>query len=100
MLHVLKENGTKAYAALRSDHIVAGLDCRSKTPAAARNFLDTMKGLFGWAVKRKHVKIDPTVGVDRQNERRGRVFRSGPERTWRPTNGNFRSAPGSVFGST
>lgn len=74
MLHVLKENGTKAYAALRNDHIVAGLDRRSKTPSAARNFLDTMKGLFGWALKRKHVKIDPTIGVDPPKRKKGLGF--------------------------
>lgn len=74
MLHVLKENGAKAYAALRADHIVAGLDRRAKTPSAARNFLDTMKGFFGWAVKRKHVKIDPTVGVDPPKRKKGPGF--------------------------
>ncbi len=63
MLHVLKESGAKHYAAIRSDHIVAGIDRRSKTPAAARNFLDTMGGLFEWATERKHVKTDPTAGV-------------------------------------
>jgi site-specific recombinase XerD len=74
MLHVLKENGAKAFAALRSDHIVAGLDRRAKTSAAARNFLDTMKGLFGWALKRKYVKIDPTVGVDPPKRKKGPGF--------------------------
>jgi site-specific recombinase XerD len=74
MLHVLKENGAKAYTALRNDHIVAGLDRRAKTPSAARNVLDTMKGLFGWAVKRTHVKIDPTVGVDPPKRKKGPGF--------------------------
>lgn len=64
MVHVLKESGDKPYAAIRDSHIQAGLDRRSKTPNAARNFLDTMKGLFRWAKKRIHVKIDPTLGVE------------------------------------
>jgi site-specific recombinase XerD len=64
MLHVLKESGTKPYIAIQSQHIQGGLDRRAKTPAAARNFLDTMKGLFRWAKKRKHVKIDPTADAD------------------------------------
>jgi integrase len=64
MLHVLKESGTKPYAAIRPHHIQAGLDRRSRTPAAARNFMDTMKGVFRWAKKRKHITIDPTADSD------------------------------------
>jgi integrase len=61
MLHVLKESGDKPYAAIRPAHVQSGIERRSKTPSAARNFLDTMKGLFRWARKRNHVKIDPTA---------------------------------------
>lgn len=64
MLHVLKDAGAKPYAAVQAQHIQAGLDRRSKTPAAARNFLDTMKGMFRWAKKRKHVRTDPTADAD------------------------------------
>ena len=63
MLHVLKDAGGKPYAAIGRKHILAGLDRRSKTPAAARNFLDTMKGLFRWALEREHVTVDPTAGA-------------------------------------
>jgi site-specific recombinase XerD len=64
MLHVLKESGAKPYAAIGPQNIQDGLDKRSKTPAAARNFFDTMKGLFRWAKKRKHVKVDPTSDAE------------------------------------
>ena len=64
MLHVLKDSGAKPYAAIGPQNIQDGLDKRSKTPAAARNFLDTMKGMFRWAKKRKHVKKDPTADSD------------------------------------
>jgi len=64
MLHVLASSGTKPYAAIGPQNIQDGLDKRSKTPAAARNFLDTMQGLFRWAKKRKHVKTDPTADGD------------------------------------
>lgn len=64
MLHVLAQSGAKPYAAIRDEHVAAGIDRRSQTPAAARNFLDTMKGLFRWAKARKHVKVDPTAGVE------------------------------------
>jgi integrase len=74
MLHVLKENGDKAFAGLRSEHITAGIDKRAKTPSAARNFLDTMKGLFGWAKSRGHVRQDPTTSVKPPRRRKGSGF--------------------------
>lgn len=64
MLHVLKDSGPKPYAAIGPQNIQAGLDRRSATPSAARHFFDTMKGLFRWAKKRKHVKRDPTADSD------------------------------------
>ncbi|WP_249133647.1 tyrosine-type recombinase/integrase [Bradyrhizobium sp. AUGA SZCCT0182] len=64
MSHVLKENGAKPFAAMRAKDIQAGIDRRSNTPAAARNFLDTLKGMFRWAKKRGHVKSDPTADAD------------------------------------
>jgi hypothetical protein len=64
MVHVLAQSGAKPYRAIGPQNIQDGLDNRSKTPAAARNFLDTMKGLFRWAKKRKHVKKDPTADSD------------------------------------
>jgi site-specific recombinase XerD len=75
MLHVLKESGDKPYAAIRDTHIQAGIERRSKTPAAARNFLDTMKGLFRWAKKRAHVKADPTAGdIEPPKRKKGKGF--------------------------
>lgn len=43
--------------------IIAGCDARAKTPALARNFLNTLKALFKWAVSREHVDVDPTAGI-------------------------------------
>jgi len=74
MKHVLARDGAKPYAAIRKEHIVAGIDRRSKTPAAARNFLDTMKGLFRWAAERRHVKVDPTADVKSPKRKRGPGF--------------------------
>jgi integrase len=74
MLHVLKESGAKPYAAIGQANIIAGLDRRSKTPAAARNFLDTMSGLFEWAAERKHVKTDPTAAVKGPKRKKGKGF--------------------------
>ncbi|HEY2535314.1 MAG TPA: tyrosine-type recombinase/integrase [Xanthobacteraceae bacterium] len=44
--------------------IERGRDRRIETPHQARHFLDTMRGLFRWAFKAKHVKSDPTAGVE------------------------------------
>jgi integrase len=75
MLHVLKESGSKPYAAIKSSHIQNGIDRRSKTPAQARNFLDAMKGLFRWAKKRGHVKADPTAGdIETPKRKKGKGF--------------------------
>ena len=57
MERVLKESGTAPFANITKGHIVAGLDRRGKTPAAARNFLKTLRGLFKWAVEREHIKV-------------------------------------------
>lgn len=74
MSHVLRENGDKAFTGLRSEHITAGLDKRARTPSAARNFLDTMKGLFGWAKSRGHIRLDPTEGIKPPRRRKGSGF--------------------------
>ena len=40
-----------------------GTTRRLDRPHAARHFLQTMRGLFQWAVKAKHVHNDPTAGL-------------------------------------
>lgn len=74
MLHVLKIAGTEAFGSIASEDIVAGLDRRSDTPSAARNFLDTMRGLYQWAKARGHVRRDPTAGVKPPKRRRNAGF--------------------------
>ena len=58
--HVLKDNGAKPYAKITTEHIRRGRDKRLKTPAAANNFLKTMRALFRWA-------CDPEVGHAKEN---------------------------------
>jgi site-specific recombinase XerD len=70
MLHVLRAAGSEPFAAIREGDIVDGLDRRAETPSAARNFLDTMRGLYGWARSRGHVRTDPTAGVKPPRRRR------------------------------
>jgi site-specific recombinase XerD len=62
--HVLETAGNKPFIRINTAVINDGLDRRATTPAQARNFLDAMRGIFWWAVKNNHVKIDPTAGID------------------------------------
>lgn len=74
MLHVIKISGQEPFGAVTSSDIVAGLDRRADTPSAARNFLDTMRGLFRWAKARGHVRSDPTTNVKPPKRRRNAGF--------------------------
>ncbi len=74
MLHVLKANGAEPFGMISAEDITDGLDRRSDTPSAARNFLDTMRGLFQWAKSRRHVKVDPTQDVKPPRRRKGAGF--------------------------
>ncbi|KAF0134882.1 MAG: int [Methylocystaceae bacterium] len=59
---IIVENGSKAAAKLRREHIVAGRDRRISTPAAANNFLKTLRGLCRWAADNGLIEADPTIG--------------------------------------
>jgi integrase len=61
--HVLAGAGHVRATKITPAHIAAGRDSRSATPVTARHFLDTMRGLFGWAVEAQHIKTNPTLGV-------------------------------------
>jgi site-specific recombinase XerC len=56
----LKTSGNPALSSITSGAIKHGIDRRK--PFAARHFLDTMRGLFKWAVDAEHVAADPTAG--------------------------------------
>jgi integrase len=74
MAQSLKESGSAPFAAITKAHVLAGLDRRAKTPAAARNWLKTVKGLFQWAAEREHVANDPTATVKYPKPRKGQGF--------------------------
>jgi hypothetical protein len=61
--HVLDKAGRQPISKITKATIVAGRDRRAKTPFQARHFLDTMRGLFRWAVEAELVKVNPTAGV-------------------------------------
>lgn len=61
---VLATAGGEPLTAITAAVILAGRDRRAAKPSQARHFLDTMRGLFRWAAKSKHVKADPTIGAE------------------------------------
>jgi site-specific recombinase XerC len=70
-LHVLEAAGRQPFAKITEATILAGRERRS---AKARTFLDAVRGLFKWATKAKHVRIDPTVGVENPPRKKGDGF--------------------------
>jgi integrase len=64
MRGVLQTAGNDPFKGIDRKTIVEGRDRRSATPAMARHFVDTMRGLFLWALAAEHVKADPTHGVE------------------------------------
>jgi integrase len=63
LARVLTKSGDAPYAKITRKTIVQGLDRRRETPSAARHFLDSMRGVFQWAVYAELAEIDPTEGV-------------------------------------
>jgi integrase len=57
---VLKTGGNQPLSSITGKAIQAGIDRRK--PNQARHFLDTMRGLYKWALKAEHVSVDPTAG--------------------------------------
>jgi integrase len=74
MRPVLEQSGTVTANNINRAHIVAGRDRRKETPAQARHFINTMRGLFRWAADAGHVKIDPTAGVKYPPKRKSAGF--------------------------
>jgi integrase len=72
--HVLETAGQQPFVKITTSTIMAGRDRRAATPSQARHFLDTLRGLFRWAVKARLVKIDPTAGVDDPPRAKGDGF--------------------------
>jgi integrase len=75
MKHVLEQSGDKPYAAITAGHIIAGRERRARTSAQARNFLDCMRMLFGWALGSRLIKRDPTIGVKGPPRKKGPGFK-------------------------
>ena len=61
--HIVKTAGHERIARVTRKVVVAGRDRRRNTPNAARHFVQTMRGLFQWAVEADLAADDPTRGV-------------------------------------
>jgi integrase len=71
---VMVTAGTEPYSRIIRATIEAGRERRAKTPHQARHFLDTMRGLFRWALAAGLVKADPTLGVPNLPRKRTEGF--------------------------
>lgn len=60
---IIMSVGQEPFNNINRKAIVAGRDRRRDTPNAARHFVQTMRGLFQWALEADHVKDDPTRGI-------------------------------------
>lgn len=60
MRAVLKTGGNQPLSKITAGAIQKGIERRR--PYAARHFVDTMRGMFKWAIGAEHVKADPTAG--------------------------------------
>lgn len=70
----LETGGHQPASHFTQQTIIAGRDRRAATPAQARNWLDAMRGLFGWATEARHIKADPTAGVKNPPRKAGQGF--------------------------
>jgi len=58
-------NGKRTMLLLRQ-HVQTMVNKKSATPFAQRNFLNTLRAMFRWAVEEGRLPDDPTLGVTRQ----------------------------------
>src|SRR5271166_762853 len=71
---VARTHGETPLSAWKRGDIAAGRDKRAATPAAARHFVESLRGLFRWLVESGLVASDPTAGVRVVKAERGEGF--------------------------
>jgi integrase len=71
---IIKSAGDDPYNQITEKTIAAGRDRRGNTPAQARHFIDTMRGLFAWAKEAQFVKANHALGVKYPNQRKSQGF--------------------------
>jgi integrase len=63
MKHVIEEAGAEKITDIDEQTIRDGIDRRANTPFQAKNWLQTLRGMFEWLVQAKKLKVDPTANV-------------------------------------
>lgn len=63
LARIIADNPKVPFQSITADHIRAGRERRKATPAAANNFIKTMRALFRWAEEAGHVTSNPTKDV-------------------------------------
>lgn len=61
--NILANAGHEPFADITRKVVVAGIDRRRATPAAARHFLEALRGVFKWAVSAEIAETDPTTDI-------------------------------------
>jgi integrase len=64
-LYRTDHNGER-HMLLTRQHVQRFVNEKSKTPFAQRNFLNTLRAMFKWAVKEGRIPENPTLGVTRE----------------------------------
>lgn len=67
--HVIKSAGHEPYSRITKMVIAAGIDRRRDKASAGKHFLQSMRGLFQWAVEADHAESDPTQGLKVKRKR-------------------------------
>ncbi len=65
LMKVCDSIGNIPYQAIEKKHIIAGVERRKETPAMARDFLQSLNGLFNWAIDQGLLENNPALGVKR-----------------------------------
>lgn len=63
------DNSGRRTMLLNREHVQRIVNEKSATPFGQRNFLNTMRAMFKWAVKEGRIPDDPTLGVTREKAR-------------------------------
>jgi len=71
---IIKSAGADPYNQITEKTIAGGRDRRGNTPAQARHFIDTLRGLFKWAKGAGFVKANPAAGVEYPRQRKSQGF--------------------------
>ncbi|MGA8614131.1 MAG: tyrosine-type recombinase/integrase [Xanthobacteraceae bacterium] len=65
-LPIYRTVGGKGVLLLRREHMQRIVNKKAGTPFAQRNFLNTLRSMFRWAMKEGRIPDDPTLGVTRE----------------------------------